>query len=167
MGNGRDRSILSDPTRECGSCTACCAVLGVPELGKGTYEVCTHVCRAGCAIYADRPHSCRTFACEWLRGVLEVDGRVDDALRPDACGVIFDYQPESAFGEVYKAWECEPGASDRGPASDILGELAEHFLVMVMECRPAGEKGVRTPRFRGPRQLVARASEAMSKNDKP
>lgn len=157
---------MSDRIRECGSCTACCAVLGVPELGKGTYEVCTHVCGCGCGIYADRPRSCRTFTCEWLRGVLEVDGRVDAALRPDACGVIFDYQPESAFGEVYTAWECEPGASVRGPASDILGELAEHFLVMVMECGPGARNGLRTPRFVGPRHLVVRASDALSKHAK-
>lgn len=125
---------MSDPIRVCGSCTACCTVLGVPELEKGTYEVCEHLCAAGCGIHAERPGSCRTFECQWLRGVLEVEGRVDPDLRPDSCGVIFDYQPESAFGEVYVAWEVEPGASAREPAKGVLDGLAEGFPVIL--CRP-------------------------------
>jgi len=59
---------MSDPIRECGSCSACCTVTGVPEIEKGTYEACKH---AGCGIYADRPGSCRTFGCQWLRGMLD------------------------------------------------------------------------------------------------
>lgn len=138
---------MIEPARECGSCTACCTVVGVPELGKGTYEACAHLCEAGCGIYEGRPGSCRTFACQWLRGVLEVDGSVDPALRPDACGVIFDYQPESALGEVFVAWEVVRGASAAGPAKDIIGELGESFLVVVMAGpadpgpHPSGQSG--------------------------
>lgn len=138
---------MIDPDRECGPCTACCTAVGVPELGKGTYEACAHLCDVGCGIYEDRPASCRTFACQWLRGVLEVDGSVDMALRPDACGVIFDYQPESAFGEAYLAWEVVPGASAQGPAKGVVAELRENFLVVVVAGRadplahPSGQSG--------------------------
>lgn len=138
---------MVDPVRECGPCSACCAVVGVPELGKGTYEVCAHLCDGGCGIYEGRPASCRTFACQWLRGVLEVDGSVDMALRPDACGVIFDYQPESAFSEVFLAWEVAPGASASGSARDIIAELGENFLVVIVAGRadplphPSGQSG--------------------------
>ena len=140
-----------DPVRECGACTACCTVLGVAELEKGTYEPCTHLCEAGCGIYADRPGSCRTFECQWLRGALEVDGAVDPALRPDACGVIFEYQPDSAFGEAYAAWEVEPGASDSGPARRIIEGLAERFLVVVMTHVPDGDTVGVDRRLLGPR----------------
>ena len=152
---------MTDPIRECGSCTACCTVMGVPEIGKGTYEACRHLCEAGCGIYADRPGSCRTFSCQWLRGTLEVDGTVDAGLRPDACGVIFDYQPESAFGEAFTAWEVEPGASAGGPARAIVEGLAERFLVVVMAPGPDGGKGTGEPSFVGPPRRVTRASEAM------
>ena len=127
-----DRWAMSDPVRACGSCTACCTVMGVPELGKSTYDACAHLCGMGCAIYDDRPGSCRTFVCQWLRGVLEVDGRVDPDLRPDVCGVIFDYQPDSPFGEVYVAWEVESGASAIGPGREIIEGLEESFQVIVM-----------------------------------
>ena len=124
--------IINDPTRECGSCSACCSVMGVPELEKGTYQDCRHRCEAGCAVYPHRPPSCRTFECQWLRGVLEVDGSIDTELRPDSCGVIFEYQPESPVGEVYVAWEVLPGASASGPAKTVIAGLEERFPVVVM-----------------------------------
>jgi Fe-S-cluster containining protein len=116
-------------------------VLGVHELQKDTYRACEHLCRAGCGIYAERPESCRTFACQWLRGLLEVDGAVDPEMRPDSCGVIFDYQPETAFGEAYIAWEVEAGASARGHAKSIIEGLEARFLVMVMPPGPDGDGG--------------------------
>lgn len=155
------RSIVSDRIRECGACTACCTVIGVPELEKGTYEVCEHLCHAGCGIYADRPRSCRTFECQWLRGVLEVDGSIDPALRPDSCGLIFDYQPESAFGEAFVAWEVEPGASAGGRAKSILDGLAERFLVMIVTRGPDNGKGRSSRRFVGPPHMVRQAADVM------
>jgi Fe-S-cluster containining protein len=136
-------------------------VIAVHELEKGTYEACRHLSASGCGIYADRPRSCRTFECQWLRGVLEVDGTVDVALRPDSCGVIFDYQPESAFGEAYTAWEVEPGASAGGRARDIIEGLAERFLVRVVACHAEDGKEVGDPRFVGPPHLVMLASDVM------
>lgn len=152
---------MSDTPRACGACTACCAVLGVPELDKPAHRTCAHLRDTGCAVYAERPGSCRSFECQWLRGALEVDGGVDPDLRPDACGVIFDYQPESAFGEVFTAWECEAGASSRGPASRILAELAEHFLVMVVSPPSSEREGPGSRRFVGPPPRVRQASDVM------
>ena len=153
--------VTSASIRACGSCTACCTVMGVSEIEKGAYEACEHLCDAGCGIYLDRPGSCRTFECQWLRGVLEVDGDVDTDLRPDSCGVIFDYQPETAFGEAFLAWEVEPGASASGHAKNILNGLAERFLVIIMSRGQDGEKGLGERRFAGPPHLVSRASDAM------
>ena len=152
---------MNDPIRECGSCSACCTVIGVPEFAKGTYEACKHLCETGCGIYAERPGSCRRFECQWLRGVLEVDGSVDTALRPDSCGVILDYLPESAFGAVFVAWEVEPGASASGHARDIIEGLAERFLVLVMTRDLDGGKGPGDRRFVGPHHLVSQASDVM------
>lgn len=141
--------------------------MGVHELAKPRYEACEHLCARGCGIYADRPTSCRTFECQWLRGLLEVDGSIDPGLRPDACGVIFDYQPETAFGDVYTAWEVEPGASARGRAGDIIEELAERFLVVVMTPGPDGEGGVVERTFVGPPRRVAQAREEAGRDVSP
>lgn len=151
------RSARGDAVRSCGACTACCTVVAVTELRKGPYQPCTHVGGSGCGIYAERPASCRRFECQWLRGVLEVDGRVDPALRPDACGVVIDYQPDSAFGELYTAWEVEPGASAVVPAKDILQGLAETFLVLVVTPGPDGVER----RFVGPDHRVHRAIDVL------
>jgi hypothetical protein len=136
-------------------------VLGVHELEKGRYETCEHLCDAGCGICAERPESSQTFQCQWLRGVLEVDGSIDTEMRPDACGVIFDYQPESVFGEVFTAWEVEPGASTSGRARSIVKGLEERFLVMVVTRGRDGEKGLGERRFAGPPHLVTQAADVM------
>jgi hypothetical protein len=135
-------------------------VIGVPEIEKGTYEPCEHLCGTGCGIYAERPGSCRTFECQWLRGMLEVDGTVDTDMRPDACGVIFDYQPVTPLGEVFMAWEVEPGASARGHARSIIQGLEERFLVIITSC-PEGKQGPGNRRIVGPPRLVMEASDVM------
>lgn len=156
-------SVAPEPRdRVCGPCTACCAVIGVHELGKELYEPCPHLGEAGCGIFGrpDRPASCGAFACQWLRGLLEVDGEVDLTLRPDACGVVFDYQPASVFGEMFVAWEVEPGASARAPAREIVEGLQERFLVMIVSRGAEGADEVAERRFVGPPDSVAGAAGA-------
>jgi len=125
------------------------------------YEACEHLCGAGCGIYAERPDACRTFECQWLLGVLEVDGSIDTEMRPDACGVIFHYQPDSAFGEAYTACEVVPGASGSGHAEHIIKGLAERFLVMIVTPSPDGEEGPGERSFVGPQHLVTRATAVL------
>lgn len=130
-------------------------------MGKGMYEPCEHLCGAGCGIYSDRPGACRTFECQWLRGVLEADGGIETEMRPDACGVVFHYQPESAFGEVYTACEVEPGAARRGHAKSIIEGLGQRYLVMIVPPGPDGQDGPGERSFVGPRHLVTRATAVL------
>jgi hypothetical protein len=54
--------------RECGSCSLCCKVMGVPEV-KADHAWCRHARPGkGCAIYQARPGVCRSFNCGWLVG---------------------------------------------------------------------------------------------------
>lgn len=152
---------VSDSMRACGSCTACCTVMSVREIAKGMYEACEHLCAEGCGIYASRPGSCRTFECQWLLGVLEVDGVIDTEMRPDACGVIFHYQPDSAFGEVFTACEVEPGASGTGHARSIIEGIEERFLVMIVTPSADGAKRPDERSFVGPQRLVTRATAVL------
>ncbi len=53
--------------RSCGTCTLCCKLFPVPELGKAAGRWCPHVIQGrGCAIHDHRPPVCRAFNCQWL-----------------------------------------------------------------------------------------------------
>ena len=53
--------------RECGTCTLCCKVAAVEEVGKPNGVWCPHCAKdRRCTIYASRPPSCRTFYCQWM-----------------------------------------------------------------------------------------------------
>jgi hypothetical protein len=71
-------------TKTCGSCTVCCKLISVKELNKPAGTPCQH-CNIGrgCAIYQDRPHSCRAWSCGWL-----VTPDMRDEYRPDRCGFV-------------------------------------------------------------------------------
>lgn len=57
--------------KSCGTCTLCCKVLRIEELDKVHGAWCVHAKPGrGCAIYADRPQSCRAFHCGWLASAL-------------------------------------------------------------------------------------------------
>lgn len=53
--------------RSCDGCTLCCKLMGIPELEKQPGNWCRH-CQigTGCAVYADRPQTCRGFMCGYL-----------------------------------------------------------------------------------------------------
>jgi Fe-S-cluster containining protein len=73
--------------RSCGTCSLCCTVLRVDELGKRAGEDCTHQCgEKGCGIYEIRPEICRGYRCLWRQGGLE------DDERPDVTGGIVDLE---------------------------------------------------------------------------
>jgi hypothetical protein len=83
--------------RECGPCTACCTVMGVLELGKPYNVPCEHVCQGGCAIYKDRPRTCRSWECQWRCGFVE--GMQE--TRPDNLGAMLEWNPHVAAIEVW------------------------------------------------------------------
>jgi uncharacterized protein len=109
------------PARACGDCTACCTLMAVTELRKPSRRACDHVRTGGCAIHPERPAGCRLFHCLWLRGAVGVD----EAQRPDALGVMFDYFVTPASGEEHTlAFEVWPGALDAPAARAIVDALA-------------------------------------------
>lgn len=71
-----------DVPRECGACTLCCTQMAVAEIGKPEWTTCSLACATGCAIYRDRPSSCRAWSCAWKQGMFSEDAR------PDKTGVL-------------------------------------------------------------------------------
>lgn len=75
--------------RECGSCSLCCKLLVVPELGKVGGVWCVRWAKGkGCTDYEARPGSCRAFSCAWLRG------GVGEHWRPDRSRMVIGFREE-------------------------------------------------------------------------
>lgn len=71
--------------RSCGTCSACCTVMGVKELDKPVDTPCSHCAPKSskpCLIYEARPESCRVFWCAWRCGFFA------DHMRPDSAGGV-------------------------------------------------------------------------------
>lgn len=144
---------MTEPKRECGDCRACCTIMAVEEIPKPNYQRCQHVGMFGCTIYAERPDSCQNFQCLWLQGVIDADSHVE-LLRPDKLKVMFDYQPDTKFGEVFKAYDVEPGATDRPAARTIIETLAADHLVVIM--------GPKKRQLVGPKKRVKAAERVIA-----
>jgi hypothetical protein len=55
------------PGRSCGSCSLCCKVVRIPEVGNTAGTWCRHARPGkGCGIYDQRPFLCRSAYCEWM-----------------------------------------------------------------------------------------------------
>jgi hypothetical protein len=83
-----DTAFVPDPSRNCGTCTACCdgwltANIRGHEMRVGV--PCHFRGEGGCTIYEDRPEDpCRGFHCAWrLSG-----NPFPESFRPDRLGVI-------------------------------------------------------------------------------
>lgn len=138
------------PHRECGSCTACCTAVGVPELEKPRGTQCSHVCKQGCGIYADRPKSCQVFDCLWKQGIFEAEHR------PDQLGVVFTVTGQgSVLGRqcvvVHESW---PGGFEN--ARRVLQVLSETQLVILI-----GKDASR--RLMGPPHLLVEAQRVLNR----
>lgn len=67
------------PERECGDCSECCIVHGMP----GGSTPCRYLAEGGgCGIYNRRPATCADWFCEWRYGL----GNDED--RPDKIGAV-------------------------------------------------------------------------------
>jgi hypothetical protein len=125
----RQAILAALPTdRSCEGCTACCTTHGVVELKKPYFEPCKHQCATGCAIYSQRPPSCRDFYCQWRVGA--VGGE-----RPDTSGIVIDIGPVwDVAGEMrsaYGVFEVRPGALEAPANQEQVKRLAEKGVVLL------------------------------------
>lgn len=122
--------------RSCGTCTACCTVLGVAEISKAVGEPCPMLRGEGeghgCQSYENRPPSCQDWSCLWLRGVL------NGADRPDRVGVVLDMTTD---GTKLVARESFPGGLEK--AESMLAGLTQRAVVFIIRCD--GKREVRGP----------------------
>jgi hypothetical protein len=124
--------------RSCGSCRACCKVMGIYETSKPRGEWCPHACAKGCAIYETRYQSCRDFRCLWLLGV----GADED--RPDRSRVVLSLpseggtrarRPDKPDGPVYlviAAHELAPGTAETAKGERAIAAVVEHGWAVIV-----------------------------------
>lgn len=115
-------------TRECGSCTMCCKVLGIRELEKMPNVMCKHVVKGkGCGIYDVRPPTCRSFSCTWL-----LTDTMPEELKPNKCHAVFamyEQQPDQVTIYVDPGY---PHAFREGALAHAIELfLAKKILVLV------------------------------------
>lgn len=120
----------------CGDCTLCCTLMSVAELKKPCDVACSHIAKGvGCAIYADRPPSCRNFACAWLQDQGEHRGVMRRELRPDKCHVVLfgvgNGDMEAVVDPKY------PGAWKVGAIGQFLKQASDRGVNIKVHTREA------------------------------
>ncbi|HSG33314.1 MAG TPA: hypothetical protein VLA37_02185 [Sphingomonadaceae bacterium] len=136
------------PGRSCGSCTLCCRILGVDEIGKTKGEWCRYCdVGKGCTIYRDRPGECRDFYCGWLTLPM-----VDEKWFPARSKMVVYAAPDGKQLEIHvdpgrpDAWRAEPFYSEiRGWARAVAGRDFRIVVVLGAKAwlvRPDGEEEV-------------------------
>jgi len=140
---------MGDMDRRCRDCDACCVVVAVEEIAKPEQERCPHQGKhgkPGCAIYDERPTSCREWRCGWLEGF----GTSKD--RPDKGGIILD-STLTIGGPTVQAREVWAGAFHMPRARIAIEGFARQVAVVLMY-RDGGRKLI------GPPHIVARMIQA-------
>jgi hypothetical protein len=113
----------SAPAPGCGTCTLCCDVSSVAELGKPAYARCQHL-TTKCDIYETRPDQCRVYRCAWHLSLL--GDRVD--RRPDNTGVVLQFEQND--GRWYLVlYEAVPGAAFTDKARYLADMVLKHKRV--------------------------------------
>ena len=129
------------PVRQCGSCTSCCTLLEVTDVGKSMNEWCKH-CDAGkgCAIYDDRPQMCRSFSCAWLQGHL------NDEWFPEKSGMVVHFSQDAVNVQV------DPSYPDRWRQEPYFSKLCEWSLNGIRMMN--GNRGYATLIVAGPDKFL-------------
>lgn len=118
--------------RTCGSCSECCTVWGVPEIGKGKGVRCPHNVDVGCVIYARRPERCQGYECLWRVGA----GVPAD--RPDKSGWVADFYGSERMLRVVGRTEARPPGwvselLDRADAENRTAEVHRGERVWLIQ----------------------------------
>lgn len=121
------------PGRACGTCTVCCKVYDVIELGKPMGQWCRH-CEPGqgCGIHPTRPEQCRAFHCLWM-----VSPWMGPEWKPERSKMVLTLDPATRFMLVQvdpgapSAWKREPYYAQLKRWSAAAARERRHVVVLV------------------------------------
>lgn len=113
--------------KTCSGCAACCETVPVREIGLPGHTRCPHQMGSfeargpGCRIYAERPHSCKSWSCFWLTSDLP------DRWKPNRCGLVINQNLDLIHinGQEVPAREIWvlPGHEDDWKTEDEIANL--------------------------------------------
>jgi hypothetical protein len=108
------------PGRECGSCSLCCKVYNIVEIGKAAGKWCGQ-CKPGrgCKIHDNLPTQCAEFNCLW-----RTDAAMPAQWKPDQAKMVASIQPMTRNIQI----QVDPGlpsAWSRQPYHDHLRQWAK------------------------------------------
>lgn len=112
--------------RTCGTCSLCCKLLGVVELGKPEGVWCRHFVKdVGCGSYSTRPESCRRFVCAWL----DERYNLPEHFKPNNIHAVIqptdiDAPPGITIYHEYPDWH------EREPFKTFIKEMVDKMIVM-------------------------------------
>lgn len=112
------------PGRECGSCTLCCKVYNVVELGKAAGKWCSH-CKPGqgCTIHDNLPSECAAFNCLW-----KTMPAMSMQWKPDQSKMVLTFHPETNNIQVVVD-PGQPSAWIRQPYHAQLRALSKNNIL--------------------------------------
>ena len=120
---------MSGSANRCGGCTLCCKLFEIPYLGSPAGHYCIYCTpNVGCSIWQARPDGCRVYACLWLANY----DTLDDGLRPDRCGVVFDPLPDTKI-VVAKTGEDDPQAWQRDVCAQLIARLNRQGYAVITQ----------------------------------
>lgn len=90
FGDDYPRLMDEKTTRRCDGCDLCCTALEVFELRKPMGTRCSHLIEGRCAVYNDRPLTCRVFYCSWRASEL-LNMKIPQGLRPNDVGFVLHW----------------------------------------------------------------------------
>jgi hypothetical protein len=165
----------------CGSCTACCRVYSIKELGKPAGTWCQHCAVGkGCKVYAERPKPCVEFTCAWLHSQTaegktisgETAGPMLPQMRPDRCKVVFSWMTDDLMSAL--VMPGYPDAWRKGAAREVI-EVAVAQGVRVLAGLPGsktrtlidryGEREIEMERDTDGYSVVPRAAKVQKGDD--
>ena len=137
--------------RECGECSLCCKVMGVPEVKPERHSWCPHADPGrGCKIYEKRPLPCQQFVCLWL-----IDEKLGEHWYPAKSKILIDYRDNVLCFVVDPAY---PRRWLEQPWLDDIKTLARHGHKTGKWSTAVLVKGDRIPVLAGPAVRLAPAS---------
>ena len=109
-------NLASDQVaRSCGTCTLCCKLFPVPDLGKSAGKWCQHIVQGrGCGIHETRPDVCRAFFCQWI-----YNEALGPEWKPEAARFVMSIYP----GTNSLVLTVDPGTPARWRDAPYIGQL--------------------------------------------
>jgi hypothetical protein len=127
---------LSVSTNLCGTCSLCCKIKAIEELGKPMYTWCVNCDKSkGCRVHDTpaMPPSCAEYNCLWhaTQSFEDPSRRLPLEFRPDRTKVVVDVPPNLGYKAACFWVDPSAPAAMRSEQNRILVQALSHEYLVV------------------------------------